>query len=100
MPEVQFPNTVRMIIADAVICGLEVDILTIMEITIGNNGFHLRNGCHKVIGIIMICGDIETDIRFTHITLTEVKIKNRPPIRPVTTYPIYKNMYNTGLSNN
>ena len=46
-----------------------------------------------------INGDTVTDTKSTHITLTEVKIKNRHPIRPVTTYPIYKNMYNTGLSN-
>lgn len=47
-----------------------------------------------------INGDTVTDTKSIHITLTEVKIKNRHPIRPVTTYPIYKNMYNTGLSNN
>lgn len=100
MPVVQFPNMVHMIIADAVICGLEVAILTTMEITIGNNGFHLQSGCHTGLLELLICGDIETDIRFTHITSPEVKTKNRPPIRPVATYPIYKNMYNTGLGNN
>lgn len=41
-----------------------------------------------------------TDPKSTHITLTEASIKNQLHIRPVTTYPIYRNGFSTGLSNN